>query len=175
LPSYVGCTRYLHVRTCFISQNCSNYTTSGYVGWHDLIRDRSLYKRCYMTKGEDRVCFWTYGQQTDLTGAAQFCLKLNMTLPIITEDTDVRYGHRSLFYRYLRSSPAVVRNSRLWLGLHKNRWTAEWNWLNRTDEQLTLSPANITGSLSVCLSFFFSVFVCCVLHLQAIDEFKYAK
>jgi len=112
-------------------------------------------------KGEDRVCFWTYGQQTDLTGAAQFCRKLNMTLPIITEDTDVRYGHRSLFYRYLRSSPAVVRNSRLWLGLHKNRWTAEWNWLNRTDEQLTLSPANITGSLSVCLSFFlFSVFFC---------------
>ena len=124
-----------------------------------------------MTKGEDRVCFWTYGQQTDLTGAAQFCLKLNMTLPIITEDTDVRYGHRSLFYRYLRSSPAVVRNSRLWLGLHKNRWTAEWNWLNRTGEQLTLSPANITGSLYVCLfvclSFFLFLSAVCYTYRQS--------
>jgi len=118
------------------------------VGWRELVRDKSLYKRCYMTQGVDRVCFSTYGRRLDLIGAAQFCLKLGMTPPIISQDTDVRYDNRPLFDRYIQSSPASVRNARVWLGLLKKKWTAEWSRLDGTGGQLILSPANVTGYLS---------------------------
>jgi len=88
----------------------------------------------------------------DLIGAAQFCLKLGMTLAIILQDTDVRYGNRALFDRYIQSSPASVRNARVWLGLLKKKWTAEWSRLDATGGQLIPSPANVTGYLSFCLS-----------------------
>jgi len=92
------------------------------------VTDAGEASKCYQVNNEN-YCFYTNGSALRWDEAREFCVRLNSTLPIVTdEDVD------NVFQQFIVSdSYSLVQNLYVWIAAHARpvNNSVKWHWIDR--------------------------------------------